>query len=117
MVTVVVTAVKSELPAVPVVVTTSITVSTELAPLKLTVKTASTPSFTDGLEMLTVGRALISLMVAVPLAVVLAVDPAVPVPVKVKFSDGSLMASVNVGTLTVTLVLPAGMVTVVVTAV
>jgi hypothetical protein len=102
---------------VPVVVTTSITVSTELAPLKLTVKTAAVPSFTDGLEMLTVGCALISLIVAVPLAVVLAVDPELTVPVKVKLSAGSLMASVSVGTFTVALVLPAGMVTIVVTAV
>ena len=76
-------------------------------------KTASVPSLTVGLEMLTVGWALVSLIVAVPLAVVLAVAPAVTVPVKVKFSDGSLIASVDVGTFTVTLVLPAGMVTVV----
>ena len=91
--------------------------STELAPLKLTVNTAAVPSFTLGFEILTVGCALTSLIVAVPLAVVLAVAPEVTVPFKVKFSDGSLMASVNVGTLTVTLVLPAGMVTVVVVVV
>ena len=101
----------------PVVVTTFITVSTELAPEIDTVNTAKPPSVTVGLLMLTVGVASLSLMVAVPIAAVLLVLPEVTVPFKVKVSaDSSILSSV-VGTLTVTEVCPAGMVTVVVVAV
>ena len=105
------------MPAVPVTVVTFTTVFTELMPLRVTVNTAVVPSATVGLLMVTVGVALVSLMVAVPVALVLLVLPEVTVPLNVKVSLGSLMASVLVGTLTVTLVCPAGIVTVVVVVV
>ena len=78
-----------------------------------TVNTALDPSLTVGLLMLAVGVASLSVIVAVPVAVVLLVLPEVTVASKVKFSDGSSVESSIVGTLTVTLVCPAGMVTVV----
>ena len=105
------------MPAVPVTVVTFTTVSTELMPLRVTVNTAVVPSATVGLLMVTVGGAFVSVIVAVPVALVLLVLPEVTVPLNVKVSFGSLMASVLVGTLTVTLVCPAGMVTVVVVVV
>ena len=105
------------MPAVPVTVVTFTTVSTELMPLRVTVNTAVVHSATVGLLMVTVGSAFVSVMVAVPVALVLLVLPEVTVPPNVKVSLGSLMASVLVGTLTVTLVCPAGMVTVVVVVV
>ena len=105
------------MPAVPIVVTTSTTVSTELGTSIDTVNTAGLPSVTLGLLMLTVGVASLSVIVAVPTGVVLAVLPEVTVPFKVKFSTGSSVVSSVVGTLTVTLVAPAGMVTVCVVAV
>ena len=78
-----------------------------------TVNTALDPSLTVGLLMLAVGVASLSVIVAVPVAVVLLVLPEVTVASNVKLSDGSSVASSVVGTLTVTLVCPAGMVTVV----
>ena len=105
------------MPAVPVIVVTFTTVSTELMPLRVTVNTAAVPSATVGLLIVTVGSAFVSVMVAVPVALVLLVLPEVTVPLNVKVSLGSLMASVLVGTLTVTLVCPAGIVTVVVVVV
>ena len=54
-----------------------------------------------------------SVIVPVPLALVLVVLPEVIVPVKVKFSFPSTNASVFAGTVTVALVCPAGIVTVV----
>jgi len=59
----------------------------------------------------------LSLIVAVPIAVVLLVLPEVTVAFNVKLSDGSSMVSSVVGTLTVMLVCTAGIVTVVVVAV
>ena len=108
---VVVTEVKSPVPADPAVVTISITVGNELGLLKLTVNTALPPSNTVGLEMVTVGCGSLSVMVAVPVAVVLLVVPAVTVPVAVNASVGSCVVSCVVGTLNVMLVSPAGIVT------
>ena len=98
----------------PVVVTIFITVSTELGLLKLTVNTAGLPSDTIGELILTVGCGSSSVIVPVPWALVLLVFDDVTLPVTMKVSVGSLVVSCVVGTLTVTLVLPAGMVTVVV---
>jgi hypothetical protein len=100
--------------ALPLFVVTVIVVGNELGLLKLTVKTAAVPSVTVTLLMLTVGATSSSLMVAVPVAAVLAVFVEVTVPLSVKFSVGSFVKSWVVGTITVTLVCPAGMVTVVV---
>ena len=105
------------MPAVPVIVVTFTTVSTELMPLRVTVNTAGIPSATVGLLIVTVGSAFVLVMVAVPVGFVLLVVPEVTVPLNVKVSLGSLMASLLVGTLTVTLVCPAGIVTVVVVVV
>ncbi|CAD0000384.1 hypothetical protein FLACHUCJ7_00004 [Flavobacterium chungangense] len=65
----------------------------------------------------TVGTPLLSVMVPVPLAVELVVFPLVTVAAIVKVSLGSLIASTVVGTFTVIFVLPAGIVTVVLTVV
>ena len=95
-----------------------ITVSTELAPLKVITKEALLPSATvAGLEMLMVGVGLLSIIVPVPKVELLEVLLDVTVPVKVKFSLGSSIASVRVATSKVTEVCPAGIVTVVVTEV
>ena len=82
-----------------------------------TVNTALDPSLTVGLLTLAVGVASLSVIVAVPLAVVFAVLPEVTVASRVKLSEGSSVESSVVGTLTVTPVCPAGMVTVVVVVV
>ena len=76
------------MPAVPVTVVTFTTVFTELMPLRVTVNTAVVPSATVGLLMVTVGVAFVSLMVAVPVALVLLVLPEVTVPLNVKVSFG-----------------------------
>ena len=101
--------------AVPFEVVILTTVFVKLGVLKLTVNTAVVPSTTVTLSILTVGGALASVMVPVPWALALLVLPLVTVPVKVNVSFGSFNTSVNVGTLTVVVVCPAGMVTVVVT--
>ena len=103
--------------AVPLLVVSVIVVETLPGLLKLTVKTATLPSVTVGLLMLTVGFESLSVIVPVPTAVVLAVFVEVTVAPNVKFSVGSAVVSSVVGTLTVTLVAPAGMVTVVVVVV
>ena len=63
--------------------------------------------------MVTVGVPSSSLIVPVPCGLVLAVLPEVTVPFSVIVSVGSLVVSSTVGTVTVALVLPAGIVTVV----
>ena len=93
------------------------TVGVKLGVDKLTVNTAVTPSTTVTSSIDTVGGALESLIVAVPTGAVFNVLPEVTVPFKVKVSGVSFNTSVNVGTLTVTLVCPAGIVTVVVVVV
>ena len=105
------------MPAVPVTVVTFTTVFTELMPLRVTVNTAGLTSATVTLSIVTVGIAFVSVIVPVPVALVLLVLPEVTVPLNVKVSLGSLIASILVGTLTVTLVCPAGIVTVVVVTV
>ncbi len=77
-----------------------------LALLRLTVKTALSPSSTwppalstAGLTVLTVGAASLSMMVAVPV---------LPPTVRLNVSVGSLTVSLMVGTVTVKLVTPAG---------
>ena len=103
--------------AVPLDVVSVIVVGTLLGLLKLTVKTATLPSTTVGLLMLTVGFGSLSVIVAVPTTVVLAVFVEVTVAPNVKVSVGSAVVSWVVGTFTVTLIAPAGMVTVVVVVV
>ena len=101
------------MPAVPVAVTTLITVSTKLGVLNVTTNTAGLPSVAVGLEMVTVGGVVASTSVAVPEPVVLLVLPEVTVAFNVNVSFGSIVPSVNVGTLTLAVVCPAGIVTVV----
>ena len=104
------------MPAVPVVVTISTTVSSVLAISMLTGTTASPPSVTVTSPIVTVGTSLSS-MVTVPLGSVFAVLPLVTVPSTVKVSSTSSIVSSVVGIVTFTLVLPAGIVTVVVVSV
>ena len=103
--------------ALPLLVVSVIVVGTLLGFVNVTVKTATLPSTTVGLLMLTVGFGSLSFIVPVPTAVVFAVFVEVTVAPNVKFSVGSFVVSSVVGTLTVTLVAPAGMVTVVVVVV
>ena len=70
-------------------VTISITVGNELGLLSVTTNTAGLPSTAVGLEIVTVGCGSLSVIVAVPAAVVLLVVPDVTVPVAVKSSVGS----------------------------
>ena len=74
------------MPAVPVAVTTLITVSTKLGVLNVTTNTAGFPSVAVGLEMVTVGAGVASTSVAVPAAVVLLVLPEVTVAFNVPWS-------------------------------
>ena len=103
--------------ALPLLVLSVIVVGTLLGFVNVTVKTATLPSTTVGLLMLTVGFRSLSFIVPVPTAIVFAVFVEVTVALNVKFSVGSFVVSSVVGTLTVTLVAPAGMVTVVVVVV
>ena len=73
----------------------------------------SIPSVADALAIVTVGNAVASIIVPVPLADVLAVLVEVTFPVKVNVSVPSLMLSIKVETGTTMLVDPAGIVTVV----
>ena len=98
-------------------VVTLIVVGTALGLLRLTINTAGLPSTVLGLEMVTVGAASLSVMVPVPVAVVLLVFVEVTFIDKVNVSVVSAVVSFVVGTVTVTLVAPAGMVTVVVVVV
>jgi hypothetical protein len=93
------------------------TVGTLLGLLKVTTKVAVVPSSTVGLLMLTTGNGVLSIIVPVPLAVELLVLVDVIVPFNTNVSLPSINPSMVVGTLTVTLVAPAGMVTVVVVVV
>ena len=86
-------------------------VATLLGLLKVTVNTAVVPSTMVTSPMLTVGSASLSVIVAMPVAVLLLVLVELTVAPNVKVSVGSLVVSCVVGTLTVTLVAPAGMVT------
>ncbi|CAM3859814.1 hypothetical protein FLGE108171_16105 [Flavobacterium gelidilacus] len=102
----------------PVVVTISITVSTELTPLIVTgTVTVPASSFTDTLPIVTVGAPSLSIIVTVPLVVVLLVLPDVTVPPTVKVSSSSSIASSNIGITTSTVVCPAGIVTVMIVVV
>ena len=96
--------------ALALVVVTFTVVSTLLGLLNPTVNTALLPSVTVGLLIVTVGTAVASVIVPVPTALVLAVFVLVTVPFNVNVSVPSLMLSGVVGTVTVTLVCPAGMV-------
>ena len=78
------------MPAVPVVVTISITVSTALTPLMLNgTVTVPASSFTLRVPIVTLGAPSLSRIVTVPLAVVLLVLPEVTVPSTVKVSSFS----------------------------
>ncbi len=79
---------------------------------RFTSNTRSVPSVCVTSEILTVGAPSLSVIVPVPLGSVLAVLPEVTVPSTVKVSSGSSVASSILGTVTVTPVLPAGIVTV-----
>ena len=98
------------MPAVPIVVTTLITMSTELAPLKVITNPALLPSVAVGLLTVTVGVAFVSLIVPTAVSLVLAVGKLLAVMATVKFSFGSSIASVLVGTFSVAVVCPAGMI-------
>ena len=91
-----------------------IVVGTALGTLMLTTKTTVWPSVTVGLLMVTIGKPVLSIIVPVAtIGAVLVVLPEVTVPVKVNVSVPSLIISPIVGILTVTVVAPAGIVTVV----
>ena len=98
-------------------VVTLIVVGTLLGLLRLTINTAGLPSTVVGLEMVTVGTPSLSVIVPVPVAVVLLVLVDVTFIDKVNVSVDSAVVSFVVGTVTVTLVAPAGIVTVVVVVV
>ena len=89
-----------------------ITVGTLLTALNVIVNVSFAPSAAVGLLMVTVGNVdKLSFIVPVPVAVVLFVLPDVTVPVKVNASDPSVKESTVVGTFTLTVVCPAGIVT------
>ena len=98
------------MPAVPVLVTTVTTVSTELTPLKVITNGAFVPSTTVGLLTVTVGVAFVSLIVPIAVSLVLAVGKLLAVIATVNVSFGSSIASVFVGTVNVAVVCPAGIV-------
>ena len=100
------------MPAVPAVVTISITVSTELSPLKVTGTVAiPSPSFTITLPIVTVGAPSLSVMVPVAVAVIAPTGPVDVVMLTVRVSVGSAIVSSVVGTLAVAVVAPAKKVT------
>ena len=105
------------MPAVPVVVVMLIVVGTLLGVLMFTTNTAVCPSTTVGLLIATTGNGVASVIVPVAVAAVLAVFVLLTFAFSVNVSVPSLMLSTVVGTLTVTLVCPAGIVTVVVVSV
>ena len=84
------------------------TVSTELGLLNVTTNTAGEPSVGDGLFIVTVGAGSLSMIVPIAVAVGLLVPVELPVIVNVSF--GSSIASSVVGTVTVAVVCPAGIV-------
>jgi hypothetical protein len=116
-VTVIVVEVKSGDPAVPFKVVISTTVGTELGLLSVTANTALLPSNTVTLSIVTIGIGSLSIMVPVPVADAVAVLVLVTVPLNINVSIGSFVVSCVVGAVTVTLVCPAGIVTVVVVVV
>ena len=85
--------------------------------LNVTVNTALLPSVAVALAIVTVGNDVASMIVPVACACGFNVLLDVTVPVKVNVSAPSLMLSMVVGTLTVAVVAPTGIVTVVVTEV
>ena len=89
-----------------------ITVGTELGLLSVTVNTAVFPSMVVTFAIVTVGFASLSDIVPVALTAVFAVFVDVTVPVSVNVSVVSAVVSFVVGTLTVAVVAPAGIVTV-----
>ena len=100
--------------ALPLLVLSVIVVGTALGTLILTTKMAVCPSVTVGLPIVTIGKPVLSIIVPIATTgAVLVVLPEVTVPVKVNVSVPSLMISPVVGILTVTVVAPAGIVTVV----
>ena len=98
------------MPAVPIVVTTVMMVSTELAPLNVITNGALLPSATVGLLTVTVGVAFVSLIVPTAVSLVLAVGKLLALIATVNVSFGSSIASVLVGTFSVAVVCPAGMI-------
>ena len=94
----------------PVFVTTVTTVSTELAPLNVITNGALVPSATVGLLTVTVGVAFVSLIVPTAVSLVLAVGKLLALIATVNVSFGSSIASVLVGTFSVAVVCPAGMI-------
>ena len=95
------------MPAVPVVVTILITVSTELGPLNVITNIAGLPSVAVGLEMVTAGVGSSSLIVPIAVSVVLVFGKFGDDTDTVKVSFGSSMLSVVVGTTNVPVVAPA----------
>ena len=100
--------------ALPLLVLSVIVVGTALGTLILTTKMAVCPSVTVGLPIVNIGKPVLSIIVPIATTgAVLVVLLEVTVPVKVNVSVPSLMISPVVGILTVTVVAPAGIVTVV----
>ena len=94
----------------PIVVTTVMMVSTELAPLNVITNGAFVPSATVGLLTVTVGVAFVSLIVPTAVSLVLAVGKLLALIATVNVSFGSSIASMVVGTFSVAVVCPAGMI-------
>ncbi len=98
----------------PVAVVMLITVSTELTTSILTgMVTVPAPSLIVTFPIVATGVASLSVMVTVPVGLVLMVLPLVTVPFTVNVSAGSSIVSSKIGTVTFTVVCPAGIVTVV----
>ena len=98
------------MPAVPVVVVISITVSTELGPDRVITNGALFPSATVGLLMVTVGVASSSVIVPIAVSVMLDGGKLLALITTVKVSLGSSMLSWVVGTTSVPVVCPAGII-------
>ena len=105
------------MPAVPLVKVKVKVVSVLEGTLKVIGKLMPVPSTLLASPMVTIGTPVASVIVPVPVAVGLLVLPEVTVPVTVKVSSASDRPSTVVGTFTVTVVCPAGMVTVMVVVV
>ena len=97
----------------PVVVVIFTTVATALGVLICTTNVPVVPSVAVALAMVNIGNPVLSIIVPVADKFVLAVLLLVTVPTNVKVSVPSLMLSPKVVTGTVTLVAPAGIVTVI----
>ena len=93
------------------------TVGTLLGLLNVTTNTAGLPSVAGVVVIVTIGNGVASMITPVAVATELAVFVELAVPVTVNVSVPSLMLSMVVGTPTLAVVAPAGIVTVVVTVV